>query len=112
MTPAVSGRNLVQRFGARVVLGPIQLTVRQRERLAVLGGNGAGKTTLLRILATASRPAAGSLELLGRDALRERTELRRRIGYLAQEPRLYPNLTALENLRFFCSLRGLPGARA
>jgi heme ABC exporter ATP-binding subunit CcmA len=109
---AVLARGLAQRFGSRVALFPMDLEVASGEKLAVLGGNGAGKTTLLRMLATAARPASGSLELLGRDALRERTELRRRIGYLAHEPGLYPNLTALENLRFFCSLRGLPGARA
>src|SRR5919204_955841 len=112
MTPAVSGRNLVQRFGARVVLGPLQVMVRERERLAVLGGNGSGKTTLLRMLATAARPAAGRLELLGRDAVRERSELRRRIGYVGHEFGLYPNLSALENLRFFCRLHGLPMGQA
>lgn len=107
MTPAVSGRNLVQRFGSRVALGPLQLTVRQRERLAVLGGNGAGKTTLLRILATAARPAAGRLEVLGMDAIRQRERLRGRIGYLGHLPGLHPDLTARETLELFATLHGL-----
>jgi heme ABC exporter ATP-binding subunit CcmA len=109
---AVLARGLVQSFGPRFALGPIDLRVEGCERLAVLGGNGAGKTTLLRLLATAARPAAGTLQLLGRDAARERPALRSRIGYVAHEPGLYPNLTALENLRFFCSLRGLVLNRA
>jgi heme ABC exporter ATP-binding subunit CcmA len=109
---AVLGHGVAQRFGARQLLFPLDLEVATGERLAVLGGNGAGKTTLLRMLATAARPASGSLQLLGRDAVRERTELRRRIGYVAHEPGLYPNLSVLENLRFFCSLHGLIRSRA
>ncbi len=105
--PAVIARDLVQRFGARVALGPINLAVRQRERLAILGGNGAGKTTLLRILATAARPAAGNLELLGLDAIRQRDRLRGRIGYLGHQPGLHPALTARETLELFATLHGV-----
>jgi heme ABC exporter ATP-binding subunit CcmA len=108
---AVGGRNLVQRFGARVVLGPLQLTLRERERLAVLGGNGAGKTTLLRILATAARPAAGSLELLGLDAVRQRERLRGRIGYLGHQPGLHPALSPRETLELFATLHGVDRRR-
>src|SRR5207248_8512182 len=82
------------------------------ERLAVLGGNGAGKTTLLRLLATAVRPAAGSLELFGLDAGRQRHRLRARLGYLGHQAGLYPILTALENLEFFATLHGLGPAAA
>ena len=109
---SVKARGLAQRFGPRLALGPLELDLERGERLAVLGGNGSGKTTLLRLLATAARPAAGSLELLGRDAVRERSELRRRIGYVGHDLGLYPNLSALENLRFFCRLHGLPSGRA
>ena len=111
MTPAVLGRGLVQRFGGRVVLGPLQLEVRPEERLAVLGGNGAGKTTLLRILATASRPASGSLELLGLDAARQRDRLRGRLGYLGHQPGLHPALTARETLELFATLQGVDRER-
>ena len=109
---AVVGRRLEQRYGARRALGPLDLDVEEGERLAVLGDNGAGKSTLLRILATLARPAAGGLELLGRDAMRHRDSLRPRIGYLGHETGLTPMLTARENLEFFCRLHRLPGARA
>ncbi|MFZ0217310.1 MAG: heme ABC exporter ATP-binding protein CcmA [Candidatus Dormiibacterota bacterium] len=109
---AVLGRGLVQRYGARRALGPLDLDVDEGERLAVLGDNGAGKSTLLRILATLARPAAGSLELLGHDALRRREALRPRLGYLGHEPGLTPMLNARENLEFFCRLHGLPRERA
>jgi heme ABC exporter ATP-binding subunit CcmA len=109
---AAKATGVVQRFGISTVLGPLDLEVETGARLAILGGNGSGKTTLLRLLATAARPASGLLQLLGRDALRERPELRRRIGYVGHDPGLYPNLSALENLRFFCRLHGLPDSRA
>jgi heme ABC exporter ATP-binding subunit CcmA len=108
---AVKAAAVVQRFGARAVLGPLDLELERGGRLAVLGGNGSGKTTLLRLFATAARPASGSLELLGRNAGSERPELRRRIGYVGHDVGLYPNLSALENLRFFCRLHGLPESR-
>jgi heme ABC exporter ATP-binding subunit CcmA len=109
---AVRARGLVQRFGDRVVLGPLDLELAAGERLAVLGDNGAGKTTLLRLLATAARPAAGRLELLGVEATRERERLRARLGYVGHQLGLYPALTALENLEFFARLHGLGRERA
>jgi heme ABC exporter ATP-binding subunit CcmA len=108
---AIKAAAVVQRFGVRAALGPLDFELEGGGRLAVLGGNGSGKTTLLRLLATAARPASGSLELLGRDAVRERPELRRRIGYVGHDPGLYPNLSTLENLRFFCRLHGVPDSR-
>ena len=79
--------------------------------MAVLGENGAGKTTLLRILATAARPTSGRLEIMGLDALRERRRLRRKIGYVAHAPGLYPALSATENLEFFCTLQDVSRSR-
>ena len=102
----------MQRFGDRVALGPLGLEVAAGERLAVLGDNGAGKTTLLRLLATAARPAAGTLELFGLDAGRQRDRVRARLGYVAHQPALYPALTALEYLELFARLYGLRRGRA
>jgi heme ABC exporter ATP-binding subunit CcmA len=93
------------------VLSGLDLDLEMGGSLAVLGENGSGKTTLLRMLATAARPAAGSLRLLGIDAARDRGELRRRIGYLAESPGLYPALTSKENLEFFADLFGVARRR-
>jgi heme ABC exporter ATP-binding subunit CcmA len=98
-------------FGSHVALGPVDLRLAAGERLAVLGDNGAGKTTLLRILATAARPASGSIELFGMDASRRRERVRARLGYLGHQPGLYPALTARENLEFFATLRDVDGGR-
>jgi heme exporter protein A len=109
----IVARALTQRFASPVLaLDSLDLEVGNGDRLAVLGPNGAGKTTLLRILATAAKPTSGTLEIFGFDALRNRSALRTRLGYVAHAPGLYPALSAVENLRFFCSLRGLPARRA
>jgi heme ABC exporter ATP-binding subunit CcmA len=103
---------LTQWYGSEPALEGVDLVMDSGEHMAVLGENGAGKTTLLRILATASRPTSGGLEILGLDAFRERTRLRRRIGFVAHSPGLYPALTATENLEFFCDLHGVSRSRA
>jgi heme exporter protein A len=107
----IVAHELTQRFGSDLALDAVDLALDPGEHLAVLGENGAGKTTLLRILATAARPTSGRLEIFGLDALRERTRLRSRIGFVAHAPGLYPALSAAENLEFFCSLRGVDRAR-
>ncbi|GAC1659142.1 MAG: hypothetical protein NVS9B1_20660 [Candidatus Dormibacteraceae bacterium] len=109
---AIEARGLTQRFGRRRVLGPLDLDLEVGQRLAVLGENGSGKTTLLRLLATAARPAAGTLRLLGLDATGSRSVLRSRIGYLGDTAGLYPSLSALENLEFFCDLHDIGRDRA
>jgi heme ABC exporter ATP-binding subunit CcmA len=108
---AIVAQELTQRFGSELALDAVDLALDQGEHLAVLGDNGAGKTTLLRILATAARPTSGRLEIFGLDAVRERKELRARIGFVAHAPGLYPALSATENLEFFCALHGVDRKR-
>ncbi len=74
--------------------------------LALLGRNGAGKTTLLRIIAGLSRASRGSVRIQGADARDEAT--RRRIGVLGHGISVYDELSAVENLRLFGRLYGLP----
>jgi len=98
-------------FGREVALEAVDLAIDAGEHVAVLGENGAGKTTLLRILATAVRPTSGRLEIMGLDALQERRRLRRKIGFVAHAPGLYPALSAKENLEFFCTLQDVSRSR-
>jgi heme exporter protein A len=107
----IVAHELTQRFGSELAVDGVDLVLDKGEHLAVLGENGAGKTTLLRILATAMRPTSGSLEIFGLDALREHKRLRSRIGFVGHAPGLYPALSAVENLEFFCSLQGVDRAR-
>jgi heme exporter protein A len=69
--------------------------------MALLGANGAGKTTLLRILAGLTRPGAGTIRVNGLDIVRDAQQARHLVGFVAHQPYLYDELTALENLLFF-----------
>jgi len=105
---AVEVRGLDKSFGARRALTGIEFEAKAGECLAVLGLNGAGKTTLIRVLATLSRPSAGTIRLAGLDITREATGVRRKIGVVGHQPFLYDNLTAEENLRFYGRMYDVP----
>jgi ABC-type multidrug transport system ATPase subunit len=74
--------------------------------VGLLGPNGAGKSTLIGVLATLIAPASGGVHY-GDHATRSGTALRKRIGLLAHELHLYPELSARQNLTFFAQLYGL-----
>jgi len=78
--------------------------------LGLLGPNGAGKTTLLSILATVTRPTAGTFRFDGEDALRRPLAVRRALGYLPQDFGIYERLTAREFLSYLGRLKGLAGS--
>ena len=105
------GNGLTHWFGRELALDGVDLVLDTGEHMAVLGDNGAGKTTLLRILATALRPTAGQLQIAGLDAFSEKRRLRSHIGYVAHAPGLYPALSAVENLEFFCDLQEVSRTR-
>lgn len=96
--------HVYKRFGSRVALRDVNVTLRAAEAVAVLGANGAGKTTLLRTAATLARPTRGSVAAFGVDAWSERSQVRARIGVVAHQPYVYPELTCAENLRFFAAM--------
>src|SRR5581483_1941286 len=99
--PAVEIHNLKKSYGLKPVLRRIDLTLQQGKRMALLGANGAGKTTLLRILAGLAKPGAGTTAVEGLDIVRDAQLVRRIVGFVAHQPYLYEELTALENLLFF-----------
>jgi ABC-2 type transport system ATP-binding protein len=101
---AVSG--LRKRFGSTVALDGLDATFGPGVN-GLLGPNGAGKTTLLRILATVLRPDAGSVEVLGHDPSTGagRLALRRRLGYLPQEPGFHRQFSAFEFVDYVAILK-------
>jgi heme exporter protein A len=111
-TTAIELEGLTRRYGERVALQDVTLTVPAGDTLVVFGPNGAGKTTLLRVLATLLRPHAGTARVLGRELPGDGWEVRGRIGLLAHEPLLYRDLTGRENLLFHARLHGVAEDRA
>jgi heme exporter protein A len=102
---AIRGLHISRSYGHYRILEDLSFEIAAGECYALFGANGAGKTTLLRILATLHRPSAGRLEILGRDAIREREVIREALLLLAHGSHLYDELNAAENLNFALALR-------
>ena len=98
----ISVRNLEKRYGPRRVLVGIDFKLPHDGFLLVTGANGSGKTTLLRVLTGLVAPTRGSVEI---------DVDRGRLGFLAHEPLVYRELTALENLDLFGRLYRVPERR-
>lgn len=97
-------------FGRRRAVSRVSLTAAAGDILGLLGPNGAGKSTLIGMLATLVAPTSGIVRYGGTTARDAGTGVRARIGLLAHELHLYPELTARQNLEFFAALHGLrPG---
>ncbi|MEX1208126.1 MAG: ATP-binding cassette domain-containing protein [Acidimicrobiia bacterium] len=101
-----------KRYGRVQALDGIDLSA-ERGITGLLGPNGAGKTTLLRVLATVQAPDAGSVELLGHDPAdaEQRRSIRRRLGYMPQEPGFYDNFTVFEFVDYIAILKQLTDRR-
>jgi heme exporter protein A len=99
--------DISRHFGRRRALSRISLTARAGDIIGLLGPNGAGKSTLIGVLATLVAPTSGEVLYGDRSARDWGAALRQRIGLLAHELHLYPELTAFQNLGFFAKLYGL-----
>lgn len=109
--PAIALDGVVRRYGERLALDGVTISVPAGRTLGVFGSNGAGKTTLLRVLATLLRPHAGTARVLDAELPREGWKLRGRVGLLGHEPLLYRDLTPRENLHFHARLHGVATER-
>ena len=103
---------LTRRFGSVTAVAGVDLRTGPGV-FVLLGPNGAGKTSQLRMMATAMRPTSGSLRLLSHDpgSYGPRREIRRRLGYLPQNPGYYPGFTVAEYVEYFALLKEMPPAR-
>jgi ABC-type transporter Mla maintaining outer membrane lipid asymmetry ATPase subunit MlaF len=112
MTPILEARGLTKRFGRVQALAGLDLVVRPGRVAALLGPNGAGKTTLVRAVATLLPPDAGSLHVVGIDALRHPAQVRQLIGLAGQYAAVEGAMTGRENLEMVGRLFGLTHQRA
>src|SRR5512147_770909 len=98
-------------FGSRKVVDDISFKVEKGEILGFLGPNGAGKTTTMRILTCYMPASEGTARVAGFDVFDESLEVRKRIGYLPENPPLYPEMTVGSYLHFVARIKGVQSAR-
>ncbi|MBN2192587.1 MAG: ABC transporter ATP-binding protein [Polyangiaceae bacterium] len=100
-------RELYKYYGNFRALGPLDITIEKGEVVGLLGLNGSGKTTTLRILACDLMPTSGVVKVDGLDIVADPRAVRARVGYLPDNPPLYPEMTVAEYLAFAARLRGV-----
>lgn len=102
--PAIETDELTRRYGEHTAVAQLSLTIPQGEIFGFLGHNGAGKTTTVSLLTTLLLPTSGRAAIFGHDVVQHNREVRRLIGYVPENVRLYNDLTVAENLRFLGEL--------
>jgi ABC-2 type transport system ATP-binding protein len=103
-------RNLTKRYGDLTAIRDVSFTVAKGEVLGFLGPNGAGKTTTMRILTGFMPASGGTITVDGFDVFNDSFEVRRRIGYLPENPPLYTDMTVDSYLHFVGQIKGLSRA--
>jgi ABC-2 type transport system ATP-binding protein len=96
----IETHSLTKTYKDTQALKSLNLKVKQHSIFGFLGPNGAGKTTTIKLLLGLARPTSGTANIFGMDIQRDSVDIRKRIGYLAQDPRYYEHFTARETLRF------------
>ena len=99
-TMIISTQGLTKEYNGVRVLNGLDLSVQMNSIFGFLGPNGAGKSTTIKLLLGLIRPTGGKAEVFGEDIVQDSVAIRKRVGYLAQEPRFYEHMTARETLRF------------
>lgn len=103
----IRAQNLSKYYGGKRALGPVSFEIEDGETVGFLGLNGAGKTTALRIFACDLLPSSGSVQVGRFDAVERPHEVRKRIGFLPENPPVYPDMVVDEYLAFAGKLRGM-----
>ena len=102
----LSIQNITKSFNDDKVIDHLSLDIKSGEVYGLLGSNGAGKSTTINILLGFIKPDSGSAYINEIDASLNYTEARKYIGYIPENVNLYPYLSAIENLDYFCKLAG------
>jgi ABC-2 type transport system ATP-binding protein len=103
--------NLTKRYNRLIAVEGVDLTIEPGEIYGYLGPNGSGKTTTVKMLTGLLEPTGGHIFYAGRDIRQDLVAYRKRLGYVPEEPLLYPYLTGLEYLQLVGRLRSIPQAQ-
>jgi ABC-2 type transport system ATP-binding protein len=106
----VEARSLCRAFGAHLALDDVDLTIERGETFGLLGANGAGKTTFIRVVTGYLLPTRGTLTVDGISPAHDPKAVHARIGFAAEQPKLYPDLRVRQALRLAGGVRGLRGS--
>jgi len=104
--------HLTKRFGDLVAVNDLSFEIRPGEVFGLIGPNGSGKTTTVRMILGLLEPDGGQVSVGGFDPQAEPLEVKRSVGYVAEEPILYQAMTPREVYEFVASVRGLDAATA
>ncbi|MCR8657680.1 ABC transporter ATP-binding protein [Paenibacillus endoradicis] len=107
----IETKQLSKSFGKERAVSGMNMTIRQGEIYGFLGPNGAGKTTTIRMLLGLMKASSGSIQIFGKDIMKNKLEILRNIGSLVENPSYYPHLTAHENLEVIRKVINVPKAR-
>jgi ABC-2 type transport system ATP-binding protein len=107
----LEARAITKYYGPVPAVSQVSFTIRPGEILGYLGPNGAGKSTTVKMLTGLIEPSAGQIFYDGRSVYDDLTAFQTRIGYVPEEPHLYPHLSGREYLQLVGRLRGMPRAR-
>lgn len=110
MTDAITVTDLVVERGRSTVLNGLSCHIASGQITGLLGPSGSGKTTLIRALVGVQVVRSGTVTVLGKPA--GSRELRTKVGYMSQAPSVYPDLTVLENARYFATIAGADSVAA
>ena len=112
MSAVVDTKNLTKRYREKLAVNSLTLSVQQGEIFGFLGPNGAGKTTTILMLLGLTEPTSGQLSVCGYNPTHEPLEVKKRVGYLPENPGFYDDISAKENLLYMARLNRIPEKEA
>jgi ABC-2 type transport system ATP-binding protein len=112
MSAVVETQNLTKRYHDKLAVNALNLTVQEGEIFGFLGPNGAGKTTTILMALGLTEPTSGRVSVCGFDPTIEPLEVKRRVGYLPENPGFYEDMSAGENLLYMARLNRIPDEEA
>jgi ABC-2 type transport system ATP-binding protein len=112
MSAVVETNGLTKRYHDKLAVNALSLTIQEGEVFGFLGPNGAGKTTTILMLLGLTEPTSGRVSVCGFDPTREALEVKKRVGYLPENPGFYEDMSAQENLLYMARLNRIPNDKA
>lgn len=103
-------KDLIKRYGNKLAVDNLSLSINKGEIIGLLGPNGAGKTTFINSIIGITKIQSGEVMIFGRDIKKDPNYIKKRIGLVPQNLALYNDMTAIENVSFFATIYGLKGS--